>query len=195
MAQISSEYTKKLFKFNLVPPKSKEEVQVLEDRDNSILYSSILIFAAMFIFFVLTMVQTVLVDPRLAASQLAITNKDKEITAYDTIKKVNGELFIKSKSLEPILEKDIKITQLLDISQQIKANVVSSEIISYSREPSGQFVITFSVGSMDQASLLIKNAKSITSLKDVFLRNVAKDSVNANKARATIAFNIKNLDA
>ncbi len=192
---MASSYNKYLFKFNLVPPKTKEELQVLEDRDNSILYSSILIFAAMFIFFVLVLIQTVLIDPRLLSSKLAVTNKDKEIAAYDTIKKVNGELFIKSKALEPILEKDIKITKLLEISQKIKENVVASEIVNYSREPSGEFVITFSVSSVDQASLLIKNAKSNSALKDVFLRSVIKNVGETNKANVTIAFSIKNIDA
>jgi hypothetical protein len=54
MAKESNYKRKKYFAFNLLPEKSQEEIQILEERDNTLLYSFILVFSAVFIYFVLT---------------------------------------------------------------------------------------------------------------------------------------------
>src|SRR5260221_116538 len=101
----------KLFKFNLIPPKSKEELNVLETRDNSILYSFLLVFFGMLVFFVLSLIQTFTTTPQVNKVDATLASQKAEIQAYDQVHEISVELFVKSQSLEPILQKDIKISE------------------------------------------------------------------------------------
>jgi hypothetical protein len=113
--QMDSEYnfSSKLFKFNLIPPKSKEEIVQLVERDNTILYSFILIFSSAVIFFVLTLLEALLVKPAVTNTTATIDGLKAQVNQFSEIKTTNGELFIKSRALEPLLEKDIELSNLI----------------------------------------------------------------------------------
>jgi hypothetical protein len=181
----------KIFKFNLIPPKTKEEIVVLQERDNSTLYSFVLVFAGMFIYFVLTLIQVLLITPKVNSTELTIKNRDLEIQGYNTVRKMKGELFVKSQSLEPILDKDIKISNVLDVGQSVIDKVPQLAILSYSREINGDFVIEFTLSKIEDASLLISTLKDQNKIRNVFLRTISVDEIKHN-VRLIVSFTLNN---
>jgi len=148
---------------------------------------------AMLIYLVLNILQVILVAPKqqiIATNQL---NTDTAISNFDQIRQTNGELFIKSQTLEPILQKDIKLTQLLSIAQQLTNQIPGASITSYSRENDGTFVLSFNIASYDQSITLIQTLRAQPQVTNVFLRVMTTDSTNnINNYHATIAFNLIN---
>ena len=166
----------KLFKFNLIPPKSKEELNVLENRDNSILYSFLLVFFGMLIFFILNLAQTFAITPQLNSAELTIANQKLQVEAYDQVHQINGELFVKSQSLEPILEKDIKFSEVLTASKEVSNKFPDSFITTYSREATGEFVLDFVIGTPEDAIKLVKEMRTNTKFMNTFVRSLGHRS-------------------
>src|SRR5471030_2851907 len=90
-------------KFNLIPPKTKEENIIIEERDNSFLYSFILIFCAIVVFFFLTIAEILVLQPRIAEDKQNADDIANQIAAFNSLKLVHGELFVKSQALDSIL--------------------------------------------------------------------------------------------
>jgi hypothetical protein len=180
----------RIFKFNLIPPKTKEELFVLEERDNSILYSFLLVFFSVFIFFILTLIQTFVLDQRLQQTQQQIAQQEASFSAYDEIKRVRGELITKGELLEPVLKKDIKLTELLDLSSEVQAANSNVEILTYSRESTGDFILTFKVTDIESSFKLIEYLNNNEKLSNVFARNIVRTN---NSITATISFSLINV--
>jgi cell division protein FtsL len=180
----------RVFKFNLVPPKTKEEIVVLEERDNSILYSFLLVFFAMFIFFILNLLQTFVINQRIDLTNSQIATQETSFSNYEEIKRINGELITKGELLEPVLKKDIKLTELLDLSAQITSDNFNTQIRTYSREATGEFVLTFSTPDVESVGSLLDYLYKKEELKDVFARSIL---VNSNSVDATISFSLINI--
>lgn len=181
----------RLFKFNLIPPKTKDEINVLVDRDNTILYAFLLIFFGMLAYAILTLFQAIIVNPKVITTTSNIDTQSTQIGSFNPIKRLNGELFIKSKALEPILLKDIKISQLLSLTSVIIQQVPSSSVVAYARENTGEFVLTFNINSFEQSQSLLQSIKAQTQVNNVFLRSILKDQ-NLGTYQAIISFNLIN---
>lgn len=179
-------------KFNLVPPKSAEEENVIKERDSSFFYSFILIFCAVVVFGFLTLAQKLVVEPRIQQNKYNLQAMANEISTHDNLKKVHGELYIKSQSLDSILLQDIKLTQLLETSEQLIANIPTATIISYSREVSGQFVVDFQLTNFEEVSSIFDNSENIEFLENLNLREVVKVEAT-NTLSARFGFNITNI--
>lgn len=182
----------RIFKFNLVPPKTKEELGFLEERDNSILYSFLLVFFSMFIYFVLNLIQTFVLDQRIAETNTQIMQQESSFTAYDEIKRIKGELITKGELLEPVLKKDIKLTELLDLGEEVKLDNPSVEVTTYSRESTGEFVLTFTLPDLSTASALVEYLRQKETLVNVFARTIQYSADNTSVS-ATISFSLLNV--
>mgnify|MGYP001273054507 FL=1 len=180
------------FGFNLVPPKTKEELVVLEERDNSILYSFLLVFFSMFIYFVLNMIQTFVINQRIEQGNVQIIEQEASFSAYDEIKRVRGELITKGELLEPVLKKDIKLTEVLDLANQISIDNPTVNVTTYSREATGEFVLTFSMPDIPTASTLVEYLNKNDKLLNVFARNVQYIQ-DESEVSATISFSLLNV--
>ena len=180
------------FSFNLVPPKTKEELSVIEERDNSILYSFLLVFFSMFIFFVLNMIQTFVINQRIEQGNSQILQQESSFSAYDEIKRVKGELITKSELLEPVLKKDIKLTEVLDLAAQIAIDNPTVKVTTYSRESTGEFVLTFSMPDIQTVSNLVDYLSQNKQLQNVFARNIQYIR-NDTEVSATISFSLLNV--
>ncbi len=181
-----------VFSFNLVPPKTKEELVVLEERDNSILYSFLLVFFSMFIYFVLTLIQTFIINQRIDQGTNQIVQQESSFSAYDEIKRIKGELITKGELLEPVLKKDIKLTEVLDLANQITVDNPTVHVTTYSRESTGEFVLTFSVPDIPTASTLVEYLNKNEELQSVFARNIQYIQ-NDTEVSATISFSLLNV--
>ncbi len=184
------ENNSKLFKFNLIPPKSKEEIVIIQERDNSILYSFILIFFAVLIFFILSIIQTVFIKPRINKLKSDLSKQDSQIASFDTIRATNGELFVKAQALGPILETDFEAIKFLDTTSKIVASDPNSKIISYGRESTGKFALTIVTSNYDTAAKIIEEGNAVSGIEDIFLRQVSKEE---NTVRLTISFTVNNV--
>ncbi len=182
-------------KFNLVPPKTKEEQEQFEERNNSFFYSFILIFCAVVVFFILTLAQTLIINPRISSIQMSVDNLNSQIGSFNGLKSIHGELYIKSQALDSLLTKDIKITELLDISSQLKANIKDSQIIAYHRETTGGFLIDLKLDNFVDINQVYTNSESIKEVENLTLKSIAKQTnAGTGYVVATIAFNINNID-
>lgn len=189
---MESDYNRvaKMFKFNLIPPKSKEEVAQLVERDNTVLYSFILIFSSAIVFFILTLLDAALVKPAQQNVATQITGLESQLTNFREIKTKNGELFIKSRALEPLLEKDIKLSKLIDLADKLVTSQGDSiQVINYKRETTGEFVLTLSLGTFDKVETVVTQLVAEGNISDIFLRTIGRDT-NVNRISMVVSFNI-----
>ena len=180
--------------FNLLPLKSKEEIEFVEERDNSTLYGFLLVFFSVLVFVILSILQAGIIVPKINSNKVSVNNLNNIILQFNSIRSVNGELFLKSKSLEPILDKDIKIIEVLDISAEIIKDLSSTRIISYIRENSGDFTISVETQGYQNIERILSKARSITRIDKVFLKNMSQDSFDNNNIKASLSITINNFD-
>jgi len=194
---MQSEYDKKskLFKFNLIPPKSKEEIKQLEERDNTVLYSFLLIFFGAFVFFVLNLLNIALVEPSLQTTKTNIANLNTSISGYNSIKAKNGELFIKSRALDPLLTKDIKLTDLIAIAENIDTTFGgAANVTSYKRESTGEFFLNLNISDFSKVSQIVDLLKNTKNVKNIFIRRVGLDNIGSSVLTLSISFEINKLE-
>lgn len=180
----------RIFNFNLIPPKTQEELSVLVGRDNTTLYAFFLIFFGMLLYFSFSFAQSVLISPKIALADTSISSLDAQIAGFDSIKRANGELLIKSQALEPILLNDIKITQLLSLSANILNNFPSATIVNYSREGTGEFVLTFRIDDYSKAGVLLDIISKESGVSGAFMRSVSPGLIN--DGTVVISFTLSN---
>ncbi|MFS8130887.1 MAG: hypothetical protein ACMG57_02820 [Candidatus Dojkabacteria bacterium] len=193
---MQSEYKSKsrMFRFNLIPPKSKEEVAQLEERDNTVLYSFLLIFFAAFVFFALNLLDIIFVQPSLQAAKNNIATVNAQISSYDSVKAKNGELFIKSKALDPLLTKDIKLTDLIAIADNIDTTFAgSANVTSYKREITGEFFLNLNVTDFSKVSEVVDLLAKTDSVEHIFIRRVGQDSTDSSTLAMAVSFEINKL--
>jgi len=178
--------------FNLLPPKSKAEIASIEERLNSVLYATFLIFFAVIIFAVFSIGKVLLVDTRKAYLEDAITKIDARIFSYNGIKQINGEVFVKSSALGPIVEQDIKLTKLIDVANKLVEGSTGTIITKYSRQLDGVFELTLIMNDYSDINKISQNASTIETLEDFIIRNMSKQSKLAT-VNCTISFKLTNL--
>lgn len=166
----NNQLTKGPFKFNLLPPKSEQEVVLELERDDSLLYSMVLVFVAGLTFFGLTMVNLVLINPRVNQFEQAIASRDSQISTFASVRSRNGELYVKTRTLEPVLERRINTTEIFRVADAIAASSAGVAIEAYGRERSGEFIFDISTASFAEMSSLVDSIKSISGVSQVFVR-------------------------
>jgi len=179
-------------KFNLIPPKTKEEIVTIEERDNSVLYAVILIFLAVTLFAFFSIGKALLVDTRKVFLESAIAQQDNSIAAYNSIKRVNGEIFIKSNALAPIVQQDIKLTSLIEVANELIVGAPNAIITSYARELDGKFLVTIEIDQYSDINIVSRNADQIETLSDFYIKEINQSSA-VSKSVASISFVLTNI--
>jgi hypothetical protein len=193
MDKDNSSYGKKFFKFDLLPIKSQEEIVVLVDRDQTLTYSFLLIFFAVFLFSVLTLLKSFLVDPNLERVENNIKLLDAQIESFNDVRRLNGELFIKSRALEPILDRDVEVTRVLELESQIVnefPNLI--EVNSYGRSGDGAFAMGFNINTVEQVSQVIEFLRNQSDVISIFLNSVSWREGQNKQALVNITFTLSN---
>lgn len=182
----------KMFKFNLLPPKSTAEKHVEQERDNSILNALLLLFVGVGVYLLLLVIQAFALEPQLTSFNSSIATLQGTINQFATTQSLNGELYIKSKSLEPVVAKDIDVDKIFDVADQLVKNNHNVIVESYGREKSGNFVFTLGCKSFEDIHNVITTAESLSGVSDVYVRSSILDSVN-HLVITTLSLNINNL--
>lgn len=160
-----------LFNFNLLSPKTVQQIIIENERDDSALYSMLLVFSAAMIYFVLFMINGFVIESRLNQNNLAIGERETVITSFSRVKANNGELFIKSESLKLVLTKKIDPTKIFDVGDQIVAGVSGSSVVEYGRERTGSFLYTILTPNFTDAELFGANILESPEITDYYIRD------------------------
>lgn len=173
MADNQNTYKNRLFKFDLLPKRTDEEIKVLQDRDNSIIYSFVLVFSGALAFFGLTLIQTLILEPRLSNRNQALNNLENQVNGFNNVRIAHGELIQKSNLLRDPLERDIGLDEFIRVSNEISAN--ESIITAYGRENTGEFLLSFRVDNISDTVEIVNRAKNLIEVEDVLLRSVSSN--------------------
>lgn len=179
-----------MFEFNLLPPKSKEEIEKYIERDNTIKYSFFLILFILIVFGMISVFESIIVNQRVSGTESSIENLNEQISTFDSIKIINGELFLKSQTLEPILLKDIKIIEIIDTAVELTQGINDSRIIQYGREGTGFFTLRVEVPNVEDTYTMINNSRNIDKILNFFIKRIEKKYTGSN-FEVDISFNIK----
>src|SRR5690606_28329185 len=190
----SNPYNKRYFKSDLLPPKSKEEVELLVEIDNTLIYSFLLIFFGMFVYFILTMIQVILVDPAIATVEANLKTVDDQINSFNGIRETFGELYIKARSLEPILDRDVKVTKVLELEEKIRIEFPNLiDVVDYARRSDGAFTISFLINSASRVDDIMAYLEEQPDVSDIFLDKITWAEGQAGTALVDISFKIENI--
>jgi len=180
--------SKNQFGFNLLPKKSKQEVKIQKDRDDAFLYTLVLIFVAVFIYFALNIIDSLLVQTRIDSIQEAISNTEEQINANRDTKLKHGELIEKSRLIGEVLEKDINVDNLFSISSELVPN--REDILSYERLSSGEFSLQVSIQEYEEATALLERANSNSGISESRLTSIIVDPTHPDNLTVRIIFSI-----
>ncbi len=181
----------RLFKFNLIPPKSNEEIETEEERDSSLVSALVLILFTVIIYALFVIGKVILIDTRIITFENSIQSINQNISNYQSVKALNGEIFTKSNALAPIIEQDIKLNRLIEVSNKLKENIPNAVISSYAREVDGTFVISLVMSSYEDIYTLIDNSKTIENLEDLFVRQLNR-SIGSSRYQTQVEFILTN---
>jgi hypothetical protein len=162
------------FQFSLLPPKSGAVVELETERDNSVAYGALLIFVSVLIYFLLTLVQAYVVAPRLAENESALATIQSQKSTFQSVQTLNGELFIKTKTLKPVLEKQVDSTEIFRVTTAITAANPNLVVTSYNRETSGEFVFQIAAASFNEVGELLEIAKGIEGVSSASIKGSTK---------------------
>jgi hypothetical protein len=177
------------FKFNLLPPKPKEVVELELEREDSITYALVLIFIATIIYFGLVILSSLLIEPRLRAAQTGLDERVTQRSSFANVLGLHGELYIKTQTLKPVLQLDLNPTEIFRVSDALVAADPTLQIESYSREKGGIFVFQILAPAFMDVTKIAQAASEIEGVSDVFIRGAVLNSTRTN-VRTTIALNI-----
>lgn len=193
---MAKNYSKTYFQFNLIAPKTKEEVVLLVERDNTIFYSVLLIIFGMFLFFALSVIKSVFVDPALAVVNKNIETVGNQINGLTPIRQDNGELYIKSRALEPILDKDVEVTKVLELEAKLRAEFPNLiDVSDYSRRQDGAFAISFFINDATRLKDILSYLGEQPDVNNIFIDSIAWENGQRADALVDISFFISNLKA
>ncbi len=176
------------FTFNLMPPVPKEEIELIEERDDSVLYSFLLIFFVAIVYLAVVLVQGLLISPRVINAQQAIIDREELIDSYQFAQTLNGELFAKTKSLKPVLDLQIDSSEIFRVGAALEV-IPDFAIESYGREKTGSFVFKMVSPDFAEVESLLMEASEIEGISNIFVRSSVLDESNS-VVRTTLVLDI-----
>jgi hypothetical protein len=181
----------KIFDFNLIPPKTVEEIQVLEERDNSIVYGFFLIFFVVLVYSILSLFQTLLVDVRVSNAEKSLASRIVLENGFSETKAEFGQLFLKSKALSDTLKKNIAIVNYIDAASDLSEIIPQSYISSYNwSQEKNEFVVTINVGDFSDAVTLLEKSSESSKIEGLKIKKIDIDPLSYD-VRVYVAFKLK----
>lgn len=179
-----------LFQFNILPAKTAREVAIEAERDNSTMYALLLMLFASFIYLIIIIAQAIFIDTRRAEALATLEQRQQIQASFNQVRSLHGELFIKTRTLRPVLDKNIDTKEIFRVADEIKTSRPSLNIESYSRERTGEFVFIILSPSTTDVPEIIRVTENISGVSDVFLRSAVVNTANG-LTRSTIVLNIE----
>jgi len=161
------------FKFNLLPPKSKDVIAREDKRSYTLLYSTALLFSIALVWVIISSVNAWLKSVQVKNWESTSTKRDTEISSYNQYVYQNYELYQKANILNPVVTKNSDPDLVFGlINTRIKESAPNVSIMKYGRNTSGNYQITGKTNNLDDISKLLKDFKADESVSDVSLLNL-----------------------
>lgn len=157
--------------FNLIPPRPEEEIEIIRERDNTIVYSLILIFVATFVYLILRIIDFTIIDNQIDALNQDITTLDALIRSKDESTVVLGELITKANLLAPTLQSDTSPKEFVDIAQEIAGG---NRIQAYTRQNASSFSIVLIIENYNQVETILTAARENEKIQNIFVESIAE---------------------
>jgi hypothetical protein len=161
---------KKAFKFNLLPPKSKDIIAKEDQRSSTLLYSSILLFSIALVWVVINLINAGLKSIEVKKWEDINSDKETEIATYNQYVYQNYELYQKANVLSSVVLKNTDPDLVFGlINEKISGSTPNAVITKYGRNATGNYQITGQTGDLDDVAKLLKDFKAETNVTDVSL--------------------------
>ncbi len=171
--------TSRGFIFNLLTPKSEEEIKKEEQRDTSSLYSAVLPIVGAIIWVLISLANLLILTNYIASWKLKIESQNDDVTSYEDSKKTNGELFLKTRALSGVIEKNIDPAEFFELVEGTLFSVSNNiQINAYGREDSGIFNVDATTTNFEDVAKVVYAFTSDAAFKNVKLNNVINDVEN-----------------
>lgn len=181
------------FKFNLLPKKSEEEIQVIERRDNTIFYSILIVFFSSIVWLISALLLTMGVEPQLEVAEQNLARSKAELKSLDYVHIAYGELVTKADKLAPLLSKRINTELIFTVSVSLTNLVNGAEISTYGRESDGKFLFVIVTDDLLDIESIMSNARNIDFVNNLELRSVTVDK-DSGLYSSVIAMDIIDLE-
>lgn len=168
--------TKPNFKFNLLA-KTVKEIQVArDDRDNTLLFSVVLIFSFVVFYFFLSLLNLLIINNEIDKSTRDLSILENRIAGYKSFIDLKKELYLKSTAILPIIQLDIRLNDLLVVAESISNSYGNVVVTSYQREVDGNLGMTlkFSQFDINRLTSVLENIELIDSF---FIKSIRRDPI------------------
>lgn len=187
--------TKRYFKFNLLPKRSKQEISLIKERDNSVFYSAVIVLFGSFLWLVSVLFLNLVMNPRLQVTINSVENLKLQINGFSNIRAKNGELVYKAQLLKPLLDRKIDTGLIFSIGDGMVENIPNAQVVNYGRETSGKFVFRLAGKTFSDITRVYNNMTSTDLQKQI--SNLEVRDLNFDTSLeliiATIAFDINGI--
>lgn len=168
--------TSRGFVFNLLTPKSEEEIRKEEERDTGSLYSAVLPLIGSIIWVAIVLTNTLILNNYIASWQEKIASQGVEINSYSSHKNFNGELFLKARALSGVIEKNIDPEEFFEVVEgRLYAVSPAIKIQAYGREESGKFNVDAVTEDFFIISKVLYSFTSDPAFQNVELNSIGND--------------------
>lgn len=166
----------KTFAFNLLPQKTKDEVQSEEKRDKTSVYTALLPLLAVLVWLLLVFVNGMFLSDMKIEAQTEVDIRQRRIDQeFLPVRIQHGELVIKTRSLADLIQLDIKPEILFVLVEDIFPYEESGvEIIGYGREDDGSFNISVQADSYLKFSEVVRRFSNYDGVFDVSISGVSE---------------------
>lgn len=198
MWPFGNDKVKELFAFNLLPPKSKEEVKEEIKRKKTFAYSLTAPVLCIAISLILVLLNAIAAEPTRASWDDAVQKVRKEMAdpnnGLGLLKIINGELKLKTDFIAEPVQKNVNFDEIFKITETIFQNTSSQSIpTSYGREDDGRFIVNAVSKSEGGPAEILKKFQSDPKIRDPRLSLVSKLDDTSDYG-FTISFEINSLN-
>lgn len=186
-----------LFAFNLLPPKTKEEIADELKRKEATAYGALLPFITLVFAIVLFLINALSLDPSVKGWENALSNIKSELNNPNSflgqLKVTNGELVIKTGFVAEPVQKNVDFNQIFEIRNAVFTNNSTGSVAtSYAREANGNFIQNATSTDKGGAAEIFNKFReqALVETETVKLRNVTF-SEEGKEYRFSISFEIK----
>lgn len=189
--------TSNLFAFNLLPPKTKEELEEEAKRARMLTYAILSPVICLGLTLVLFLVNVGYVDNTENGWKRSVDGIKQELSnpnnALGILKTRNGELKVKTDFIADPIAKNVDFELVFQVTDAVFAANPSSVVTSYGRQDTGEFLVNATSRNSTGPSQILQAFKEQSQVVAADLKLVQKPA-DSNDYRFTISFVMTNIN-
>lgn len=180
---------RRIFKFNLLPAKSEQEVALDAESADSVFYAIVLVLVGVIVYLAVLGVQALVTAPGLRQAEAVLAARQAQIAGFDDIKFNYGQLGFKLDAIKPLLSRQLDPDSIFATADAIRQQDPSIIVTAYGRQTDGKFNFTIVTNRAVQLPSLISSLQQNPVLRNISLPNIDFD-LRAGTARTSIQLDI-----